>query len=92
METPQIDEIIIFAGQVSAALVAVAAALGIIHRFFFKKLTDKIDSINKELHPNGGSSLRDAVNRIEKNQDVLKDDIEDVRDKVDDHITWHLDN
>jgi hypothetical protein len=92
METPQIDDILILAGQMGAAIVAVAAALGIIHRIFFRKLTDKLERIDKELHPNGGSSLRDVVNRIEKNQGEMKDDIHDVREKVDDHIIWHLDN
>jgi hypothetical protein len=92
METPQIDDVLILAGQMGAAIVAVAAALGIIHRIFFKKLTDKLERIDKELHPNGGSSLRDVVNRIEKNQGEMKEDIHDVREKVDDHIIWHLDN
>jgi hypothetical protein len=92
METPQIDDFLILAGQIGAAIVAVAAALGIIHRIFFKKLTDRLERIDKELHPNGGSSLRDVVNRIEKNQGEMKEDIHDVREKVDDHIIWHLDN
>lgn len=92
MDTPQIDEILIFMGQMGAAVVAIAAALGIIHRFFFKKLTDKIDQINKELHPNHGSSLRDAVNRIEISQAEIKADAKEIRSKIDDHIEWHLDN
>lgn len=32
--------------------------------------------INKEMKPNGGSSMRDAINRIET--------------KLDRHIEWHL--
>lgn len=28
---------------------------------------ERLDSIERELHPNGGSSLRDAVNRLEAN-------------------------
>lgn len=92
METPQIDELLIFAGQIAGALIAIAAAIGILHRVFFKKLTDRLESINKELHPNSGSSLRDVVNRIEENQKEIKKDVEGVREKVDDHIIWHLDN
>jgi hypothetical protein len=92
MNTPQIDELIIFLGQISGAVIAITAALAILHRVFFKKLTDRLDTINKELHPNGGSSLRDVVNRIENNQKELKKDVEGVREKVDDHIVWHLDN
>ena len=37
----------------------------------------------KQFEPNGGSSLRDSINRIES-------DMRDVRAKVDDHIEWHL--
>ena len=92
MNTPQIDELLIFAGQIAAAIIAISAAIGILHRIFFKKLTDRLDTINKELHPNHGSSLRDAVNRIENNQQELKRDVEAVREKVDDHIVWHLNN
>lgn len=92
MDTPQIDELLIFFGQMAGAIIAIAAALGIIHRIFFKKLTDKIDSINKELHPNHGSSLRDAVNRIEIAQAEIKEDAKEIRSKIDDHIEWHLDN
>ena len=92
MNTPQIDDLLIFAGQIGAAIIAISAAIAILHRIFFKKLTDRLDIINKELHPNGGSSLRDVVNRIENNQKELKKDLEGVREKIDDHIVWHLDN
>jgi len=92
MDTPQIDELIIFLGQISGAIIAITAVLTIIHRVFFKKLTDRLDKIDKELHPNGGSSLRDVANRIEKNQTLMLSDIHEVREKVDDHIVWHLNN
>jgi hypothetical protein len=92
MDTPQIDDTLFFLGQIGAALIAIAGALGIIHRVFFKKLCDRLDKIDQELHPNGGSSLRDAVNRIEKNQVEIKDDARDIRNKIDDHIEWHLNN
>ena len=39
----------------------------------------------KEFKPNGGSSTRDALVRIER-------DVRDIRHKVDDHIKWHMDN
>lgn len=41
-------------------------------------------SMQKEFKPNGGSSTRDALTRIEK-------DVRDIRSKVDDHIDWHMD-
>jgi hypothetical protein len=92
MNTPQIDELILFFGQISGAVIAITAALAILHRVFFKKLTDRLDKIDKELHPHGGSSLRDVANRIEKNQVAMQGDIHEVREKVDDHIVWHLNN
>ena len=40
-------------------------------------------AMQREFKPNGGSSTRDALNRIER-------DVRDIRVKVDDHIQWHL--
>jgi hypothetical protein len=91
-DTPQIDDLIIMLGQISAALIAISGAGAIAYKLFFKKLADKIEKINQELHPNGGSSMRDAINRIEEAQQEIKEDAKDIRAKVDDHIEWHLDN
>lgn len=41
-------------------------------------------AMQKEFKPNGGHSTRDSLNRIET-------DIRNVRDKLDDHIDWHMD-
>jgi hypothetical protein len=41
-------------------------------------------AMQKEFKPNGGSSTRDSLNRIES-------DIRNVQDKLDDHINWHMD-
>ncbi len=92
MDTPQIDDVLILGGQISAAIIAISGAVAIIHRVFFKKICSQLERINQELHPNGGSSLRDAVNRIEQAQVEIKADAKDIRAKVDDHIEWHLDN
>ena len=40
-------------------------------------------AMHKAFQPNGGASVKDQLNRIEA-------DVRDVRAKVDDHITWHL--
>ena len=40
--------------------------------------------MNREFRPNGGSSTRDSLNRIEK-------DVREIRGKLDDHIDWHMD-
>ena len=39
-------------------------------------------ALHKSFQPNGGTSVKDQLNRIE----------EDVRAKIDDHVAWHLDN
>ena len=41
-------------------------------------------SLQREFKPNGGTSTRDSLNRIEA-------DLRDVRNKIDDHVQWHLD-
>jgi hypothetical protein len=43
----------------------------------------QVTAMRKDLQPNGGSSTKDQLNRIER-------DVIEVRHKVDDHITWHL--
>jgi hypothetical protein len=40
-------------------------------------------AMQKAFQPNGGTSVKDQLNRIEA-------DVREVRSKVDDHITWHL--
>lgn len=41
-------------------------------------------AMQKEFKPNGGSSARDTLNEI-------RADVRSVRDKLDDHIDWHMD-
>lgn len=43
----------------------------------------QVQAMRKDLQPNGGGSTKDQLNRIER-------DVIEVRGKVDDHITWHL--
>lgn len=92
MNTPQIDDLLIFLGQVAAALIAIIAAAGLFNKYFFAKMRQDITDIKKELHPNGGTSMRDAINRLEDTQTEIKTDLKDVREKIDGHIQWHLDN
>jgi hypothetical protein len=42
-------------------------------------------SMSREFRPNGGTSTRDSLNRIET-------DVREIRGKVDDHIDWHMDH
>ena len=42
-------------------------------------------SMSREFKPNGGSSTRDTLNEI-------RIDVREIRNKVDDHIEWHIEN
>lgn len=42
-------------------------------------------SMSREFKPNGGSSTRDTLNEI-------RTDVREIRNKVDDHIEWHIEN
>jgi hypothetical protein len=47
-------------------------------------LIKAVSAIQHETKPNSGLSMRDSIDRIEKNVNKLND-------KLDGHITWHLD-
>lgn len=47
-------------------------------------LIKAVSAIQHETKPNSGMSMRDSINRIEAN-------VEKLNDKLDGHITWHLD-
>jgi hypothetical protein len=47
-------------------------------------LIKAVSAIQHETKPNSGMSMRDSIDRIEKNVDRLNE-------KLDGHITWHLD-
>jgi hypothetical protein len=47
-------------------------------------LIKAVSAIQHETKPNSGLSMRDSIDRIEKTVDKLND-------KLDGHITWHLD-
>jgi hypothetical protein len=49
-------------------------------------------AISREMKPNGGSSIRDALTRIEASQAEIKVDVREVRARIDGHIDWHMDN
>jgi hypothetical protein len=45
----------------------------------------RVSKMTREFKPNGGSSLRDAIDRIERKQDRIEA-------KIDDHVQWHLEH
>jgi len=60
-----------------AVLISASLLLGWVIRAAVRKNMDELQSLKEQLHPNHGSSLRDAVDRIES--------------KLDHHIDWHMD-
>jgi hypothetical protein len=90
VDTPQIDDFLMWAAGVVMALTAIAAGLVALHRLLTGNLNKRLDEVSSQLHRNGGSSLRDAVDRIEERQQLIHTDVRDLRQRIDDHITWHL--
>jgi hypothetical protein len=90
MDTPQIDDLLIFGGQMAIAIAAMIGLLTLIYKFLFKEIKEDICDIKRELHPNGGTSLKDATNRLEIGQREITQELKSLRQKIDDHITWHL--
>jgi hypothetical protein len=90
VETPQIDDFLLWAATIVVAVTAIAGGLVALYRLLTGALNKRLDDISSQLRRNGGSSLRDAVDRIEERTQVLHTDVRDLRERLDDHITWHL--
>ena len=90
MDTPQIDDLLMWLGGIAAALIAVVAVITLLRKWILGRLIADIESIQKELRPNGGSSVRDAIDRIADKQAEIQLDVREDRTRVDDHIQWHL--
>lgn len=90
MDTPQIDDFLMWAAGVVAAITAISVGLAALYRLLTASLSKRLDDVSSQLKRNGGSSLRDAVDRIEQKQAEILSDVREVRARLDDHITWHL--
>jgi hypothetical protein len=90
VDTPQIDDFLLWAATVVVAVTAIAGGLVALYRLLTGALNKRLDDISSQLRRNGGTSLRDAVDRIEERTQVLHTDVRDLRERLDDHITWHL--
>jgi len=51
-----------------------------LHNRFSKFLKAEIKAIAQEFKPNGGSSLKDQVNRLEKQHDSLNQKVDEIYD------------
>ena len=90
MDTPQIDDFLLWTAGIVVAVTAIAGGLAALYRLLTGSLSKRLDGISSQLHRNGGSSLRDAVDRIEERQQLIHTDVREVRQRLDDHIAWHL--
>ena len=90
MDTPQVDDFIMWAAALVLAVTAIAGGLMALYRLLTASVNKRLDDISSQLRRNGGTSLRDAVDRIEERTQVLHTDVRDLRERLDDHITWHL--
>jgi len=64
---------------ISSAFFVVGGVWSIIrlaHNILAKSVSERLDDIRKETKPNGGSSLRDAIDRIEKKLDAVTSDLD----------------
>ncbi len=90
MDTPQIDDFLLWAATIVVAVTAIAGGLVALYRLLTGALNKRLDDISSQLRRNGGTSLRDAVDRIEERTQVLHTDVRELRERLDDHISWHL--
>ena len=60
------------------AVLAILSIVGLMLSALIFVIDARINRMYREMKPNGGQSMRDAVDRIEK--------------KIDGHITWHLED
>ena len=61
-----------------AEAMTVLSILGVVIAVLVFIIDARVNRMYREMKPNGGSSLRDAVDRIEQ--------------KIDNHIHWHLED
>lgn len=90
MDTPQVDDFLMWFAGIVTALVVIFGGLVAIRRLLLGAVEKRLDGIDSQLHRNGGSSLRDAIDRIEERQGEMRDYVVRTADRLDEHITWHL--
>jgi hypothetical protein len=90
METPQVDDFLMMAATIIGAIAVITGGLLALYRFLTSSISKRLDGIDSQLKRNGGSSLRDAVDRIEERQGEMRDYVVRTADRLDEHIDWHL--
>ena len=74
-----------------AVLISASLILGYLIRAEMKRNTKATEANGAQMIPNHGTSLRDAVDRIEKRMTEIHIDVRAVDSKLSHHIDWHMD-
>lgn len=90
MNTPQVDEFLLWIGGMAAAFIAISGSMVVLKKWLLGDLRNDLDDVRSQLHRNSGTSLRDAVDRIEERQSGIAADVRRVTERLDDHILFHL--
>lgn len=91
MDTPQVDDFLMWFAGIITALTVIVAGIVALRKLLLGAIDKRLDGIDQQLHRNGGSSLRDAVDRIEERQTDIQTYVRRTADRLDEHIDWHLD-
>ena len=73
------------------ALIGIISVLGAIIAFWIRReVRDQFDEIRTELKPNGGSSIKDQVGRLERGHQHLEKRLDNIDSKVDTIVNFIL--
>lgn len=92
MDTPQVDDFLLWLGAIAAAFVSVSASMMVLKKWLLADLRNDLDDVRSQLHRNSGKTLRDAVDRIEERQSAIAADVRRVTERLDNHISFHLED
>lgn len=92
MDTPQVDDFLMMAAALIGAIAVISGGLLALYRFLTAAINKRLDGIDSQLKRNGGTSLRDAIDRIEERQGEMREYVVRTADRLDEHIDWHLQN
>jgi uncharacterized iron-regulated membrane protein len=63
-----------------AIITGVSTIIYKVHKGFVNFIKDEINEVAKEFKPNGGGSLKDQVNRLEKQHSGLNQKVDEIYD------------